>query len=366
MLGKRGSELRTRCEHPPKHHFRTSWVQPIKTHIHHVPQIAWTCPPRFLVDPNWKMEAGSESQEKHIQLHRESRIAEAIYYHKSAIPPNPYVAPNTLDFNDGSRIPVIPLDVINDETSPNDPLIPPGPTAKPGEKTTQPLLPRDEVIGTAIALVALIKSKEPGSQVDLELLIQLLCNPGMLENLTKEHGLETNQSSVITRAQPHEHSSVPVPAVGGYSTCSPSAPFSRSLPRDVRNMIEQIHSNSESQNPSSNKKVDVGKLRKLINEYGLGDDSVKRGPAAVKDAGYYRRLISLHGMAQENDKPQGSVKLTGSREQRPCVFFNGPNGCRNGSGCRFQHVKGGVGGGGQEQHGEKRMKFSGGIFGRHT
>ncbi|KAI3763090.1 hypothetical protein L1987_53540 [Smallanthus sonchifolius] len=49
---------------------------------------------------------------------------------------------------------------------------------KAGEKTTQDLVPRDEVIGIAVALVALIKSKEPGSQIDLELLPQLLCNPG--------------------------------------------------------------------------------------------------------------------------------------------------------------------------------------------
>ncbi|KAI3712289.1 hypothetical protein L1987_70840 [Smallanthus sonchifolius] len=32
--------------------------------------------------------------------------------------------------------------------------------------------------GIAVALVDLIKSKEPGSQIDLELLTQLLCNPG--------------------------------------------------------------------------------------------------------------------------------------------------------------------------------------------
>ncbi|KAI7751081.1 hypothetical protein M8C21_013196 [Ambrosia artemisiifolia] len=354
MLGKRGSELRIGCS---------------RTYIHNIRQIDWACPPRFLVDPDWKMEAGSESQETHIQLQRESRIADVIYYHKSDIPPNPYVAPNAFDLNDDSGIPVIPLEVINDETSPNDPLIPPEPTVT----STRPLLPSDEVIGTAVALVALIKSKEPGSQIDLELLIQLLCNPGILEKLTKEHGLSANQSSVITRAQPRECSSVPLPvpmpAVGGYSTWFTSTPFSRSLPQGVRNMIEQIHSNSESQNPSSNRKVDVSKLRKLVNEYGLGDDLVKRGPAVVKDADYYRRLISQHGMSQENDKPQESVKLTASQEQRPCVYFNSPKGCRRGSGCRFQHVKGGFGGGGQaveEQHGAKRMKLSGRNFGRHT
>ncbi|KAI3813602.1 hypothetical protein L1987_18330 [Smallanthus sonchifolius] len=286
------SRLRIGCENPQKQHSRTS---------------------QFLVDPNWKMEAGSESRETRIQLQRESRIAEAIYYRVSDIPPNPYVASNALDFNDSSRIPVIPLDVVNDETPPDDPLISPGSTVKVGEKTTQDLLPRDEVIGTALALVALIKSKEPGSQIDLELLTQLLCNPGMLDQLMKEHGPSANQSSVITCAQPHERSPVPLPnprpAVGSHSTRSPSAPFSPSLSRGVRNMIGQMHSNSESQNPSSNKNIDLSKIRKLINDYGvpLADGRVKPRPIVVKDADYYRRLISLHGMSQKNDKPQGSV-----------------------------------------------------------
>lgn len=41
---------------------------------------------QFIVDPNWKMEAGSESRETHVQLQRELRSAEAIYHHKSVIP----------------------------------------------------------------------------------------------------------------------------------------------------------------------------------------------------------------------------------------------------------------------------------------
>ncbi|KAK9051012.1 hypothetical protein SSX86_027637 [Deinandra increscens subsp. villosa] len=371
MLGRWGSELRIGCEHPQKQHFRASRVQPSRRSCHNIPQIDWACPPQFLVDPDWKMEAGSESQETRIQLQRESRTVEAIYYCTSNIPLNPFVASNALDFNDDNRVPVIPIDVINDETSPDDPLISTGPTVEVGEKTTQPILHRDEVIRTAVALVALIKSKEPGSQIDLELLIQLLCNPGMLDQLMREHGFSTNHSSVITRVHPQEHSSVPLPnprpAVGGYTTWSPSAPFSLSLSRGVRNMIGKIHSNSECQNPSSNKKVDLGKFRKLINEYGvhLGDDRVKPGPSVVKDAAYYRRLVSLHGMGQENDKPRGSVKQTGLQEQRLCAYFNRPNGCRLGSSCQFQHVRGGLRVVG-EQQGPKRMKLSGGNFARHT
>lgn len=263
---------------------------------------------------------------------------------------SPYVASNALDFNDVSKIPIIPIDVINDETSLDGPLISPGPTAKVGENTTQSLLPRDEVIVTAVALLALIKSKEPGSQITLKLLIQLLSNPGMLDQLMKEHGNLANQSSKITCAQPHERSSVLVPnprrPVGGVS--------------------------SESQNhPRYNKNVDIGKTRKLINEYGvhLRNDSVKIDPPVVKDANYYRRLISLHGMSQENDKPQGSVRLIGSLERRPCVYFNSPKGCMRGSSCGFKHVKGGLGGSGrgvEGRQGAKRAKLSSGNITRCT
>ncbi|KAK1439194.1 hypothetical protein QVD17_05010 [Tagetes erecta] len=320
MLGKGEIKLRIGFENPQK----TFWVQSSGTAFYNTPQVDWACPPRYLVDPDWKIEAGSESQETHIQLHRESRTVEAIYYRKSDIPPNPYVASNALDFNDVSRIPVIPLNVINDETSPDGLLISPGSTAKIGEISTQSLLPRDEVIGAAaVALVALIKSKEPGSQINLELLMKLLSNPGMPDQLIKEHEHLSNQSSVITLAQPHERSSVlvsnPRLAVGCYGP--------------------------ESQNPRPNKNVDMSKIRKLINEYGvhLQSDTVTPGPTVVKDANYYRRLVSLHGMSQENDRPQRSVKPIGFQEQRPCVYFNSLKGCRHGSCCKFQHVKVGLG-----------------------
>ena len=39
----------------------------------------------------------------------------------------------------------------------------------------------------AVALTAWIKAKEPRSNIDLKLLVQLLRNPGMLEQLTNEH-----------------------------------------------------------------------------------------------------------------------------------------------------------------------------------
>ncbi|KAI3502845.1 hypothetical protein L1887_31198 [Cichorium endivia] len=220
------------------------------------------------------METGSDSEETRVQLQRELTTHEKIYLHN--IPSNPSVESDALDFNcDDISVPVIPLDVI-DETTPNDTT---------SSTITQPLLQRDDVIGTAVALIALIKSKDSRNEIDLELLIQLLQNPGMLEKLTKEHGLSANQNSVITCARPHE---------------------SLHVPSDLgRNMMDRIYRKPESQSDGSMEvsKFDVGRVRKLINEYGecLGTDCVKTGK--IKDLDYYRRLVSQHGMVER--RPQG-------------------------------------------------------------
>ncbi|KAI3665387.1 hypothetical protein L6452_44011 [Arctium lappa] len=434
MLRKGESQLRVGRENPQQQHVRTSWVRFGGVNFHNIPQIEWACPIRFMVDPNWKMEAGSESQETHIQRQRESRIAEAIYLRDSDIPANPSVASDALGFyGDDRRVPIVPLDALNEETLPDDGGIP---LIKVEETTTQPLtipplgpqvngqplLHRDEVTGTAVALVALIKSKEPGSQIDLELLIQLLRNPGMLEQLMMEHGLSANQSTIVTSALPQEWSSVPVsiprpsrefhPVVTGSipllvpgpkpteNTWSPSVPFANSMSREVKSMINQIRNSGSQSNESmpvkiktsvpssgpSSSKYDVGKVRKLINEYGvpLGADSVKpacsSSPSAativMKDSDYYRRLISKHGVTRENPNPQGSLKRIGMspvesspQEQRPpCVYFNSPRGCKHGTSCWFRHIKVNMDGAsrGVEEQRAKRMKACDGNFGRHT
>ncbi|XP_024974862.1 zinc finger CCCH domain-containing protein 45-like [Cynara cardunculus var. scolymus] len=396
---------------------------------------------QFMVDPNWEMEAGSESQETHIQRQRESRIAEVIYLHHSDVPANPSVASDALGlYVDDSRVPIVPLDAINDDMLPDDGgnlLMTLIPTAKVEETTKQPLtfpplspqvngqtlLHRDEVTRTAVALVALIKSKEPGSQIDLELLIQLLRNPDMLEQLMMEHGLSSNQSSIVISALPKKRSSVPMsiprpsrrelhPVVTGSTslsipgppkpkaaetTWSLSVPFAHSMSREVKSMIDQIDRNSGSQSnesipvkqkayvpiPSSiSSEYNTGEVRELINEYRvpLRVDYVKPGssssPSAattvMKDSHYYRRLISKHGVTRENSNPQGSLKRIGVSlvEQRPpCVYFNSPRGCKHGPSCWFQHIKVNMDGGSrgvEEQQRAKRMKALGGNFGRHT
>ena len=41
---------------------------------------------QFLVDPDWKVETGSESKETHFQHQRESTVYEAIYFGKTYFP----------------------------------------------------------------------------------------------------------------------------------------------------------------------------------------------------------------------------------------------------------------------------------------
>nr|XP_043608374.1 zinc finger CCCH domain-containing protein 30-like [Erigeron canadensis] len=402
-----------------------------------------------MVDPDWKMEDGSESQEKHIQLKRELKTTEAFYTFNFNIPPNPSVASDALDFDgDDSKVPIIPLEVIDNETSPEDDgtsLITLSPGVEVGEITIQPLsipltpqenktpevgkplLQRDEVIAAAVALTALMKFKEPGNYIDLELLIQLLRNPGMLEHLMKHYGPSVNQRPVTICAQPHERPSVPLPVsspasnvhhpaatgttplsvnsprtpVSGYNTCSPSVPCTNSIPSEVKNTICQVrkaevHGNSSKPlatmipgpGPGPNSPtLDMAKFRKLINEYGVPSggetltpekilpalSSPRSGPVVMKDSEYYRKLVSQHGIVQESPNPQGSVKSIGmipvesKPHERPCMYYNSNKGCRRGSSCWFPHVNLERGSPvAKNKQGAKRMKLSGGNFARRT
>lgn len=297
---------------------------------------------------------------------------------------SPCIASDAVGFNDGdSSVPNIPLDVINDDDTSNDdddgvPLTTFSPSAeKVGETTRQTLLVKgrpevsllqtDEVLETAVALISSIKSKEPGNQIDFELLIQLLRNPGMLEQMMKEHQLSANQeSSSFPRPPRSIHNpviakplSVPEPKVTvGTSTTTtwyPSVPFTHSMSKGVKTMIRR---NSGSQ-ISGSSTFDMGKIRKLVNEHGVPS---RTGPVVInKDLDYYRRLISQHGtMTRENHNTEVCVKTV--EQQIPCVYFNSPRGCRRGSSCRFQHVRVMSL---EEHHGPKRMKLSDGNFVRH-
>ncbi|GJR81990.1 zinc finger CCCH domain-containing protein 6-like protein [Tanacetum coccineum] len=194
--------------------------------------------------------------------------------------------------------------------------------------------------------------------------------------------LDVSPARTVVRATPvaipgpYIKSLAKVP-VGSQTTWVPSVPFTHSMSQGVKNTIEGIHNHLDTHNPSSSK-IDLGEVRKLINEYGVplqadgyscSPSAPKTAPLVIKDSDYYRSIISQHGIAQENPNPQGPVKTVRSNEQRVCKYFNSSNGCMRGSNCWFKHVKVSTEGGTlalEEQRVAKRMKFSGGNFAGHT
>nr|GEW56451.1 zinc finger CCCH domain-containing protein 6-like [Tanacetum cinerariifolium] len=194
--------------------------------------------------------------------------------------------------------------------------------------------------------------------------------------------LEVSPARTVVRATPvaipgpYIKSLAKVP-VGSQTTWVPSVPFTHSMYQGAKNTIEGIHNHLDTHNPSSSK-IDLGEVRKLINEYGVplqadgyscSPSAPKIGPLVIKDSDYYRSIISQHGVAQENPNPQGPVKTVRSSEQRVCKYFNSSNGCMRGSNCWFKHGKVSTEGGTlalEEQRVAKRMKFSGGNFAGRT
>ncbi|ERN14449.1 hypothetical protein AMTR_s00185p00035070 [Amborella trichopoda] len=49
--------------------------------------VKWRYPPRFMINPSWKVAAGEESREVEVQNQRQFKVLEAVYPRPSSIPP---------------------------------------------------------------------------------------------------------------------------------------------------------------------------------------------------------------------------------------------------------------------------------------
>ncbi|KAG8383749.1 hypothetical protein BUALT_Bualt04G0046200 [Buddleja alternifolia] len=171
-----------------------------------IPQIKWTCPPKFCLNTGWHVAAGEGSQE--AEAHKNGEI----HLSANAIPPNSLNSPG--ENHDNSQIPVIPIIPIEEAALDTvNCLQPPISTEAPSvsrnvslsqgnlsvsgdqsvkDKSLVNML-RDleegdlEVAAAAAATVAaVIESRE---QIDTQLLIKLLTDPEMINKLIDENGL---------------------------------------------------------------------------------------------------------------------------------------------------------------------------------
>ncbi|KAL3640957.1 hypothetical protein CASFOL_015925 [Castilleja foliolosa] len=108
-------------------------------------------------------------------------------------------------------------------------------------------------------------------------------------------------------------------------------------------------------------------------------------PPVTKDMNYFKSLIQQHGGERRDSGPaqfghpstssqehhmtlKKQREMTKPKMMKPCIYFNSPKGCRNGSDCSFQHeivssAQQRVGSGIPEVQSTKRAKLNGEITG---
>ncbi|GAB4839097.1 hypothetical protein Ancab_028625 [Ancistrocladus abbreviatus] len=381
----------------------------LKQKLAEIPVIKWICPPRFILNATWLVVAGEESREVEIQSQRELRVLEAIYPRPSAIPPNPVFLDAENSVNDDQLTPLIPITPIEEEDAAGDlpcgsapppsasicshvPLLAHGAPSSlldtssytPHPLDNGKLVAQNAVIGQAdvtfaasAALTALLKSNEPSSFVDHELLVKILGNPKILEGLVKlqaapSSSQNTPSSFEGSQAAPQPLSSAPLmcdsPLHSSKSETGPSAsavtsngPFYHpngmphgvhlnptppvagvaQVPPPSNGMPHGFHLNPTppvagvAQVPppsypvSSPPAKDINYYKSLVQQHG-GEKQVQTIPPFI---GHHNQRTEVSPDSAENFKPRDCKP----KIMKPCIYFNSPKGCRHGANCAYQH-----------------------------
>lgn len=280
-----------------------------------IPVIKWKCPLRFLLDIDWQVVAGEESGEVETENKRGLKVLEAVYPRPSAIPPNPLVTVEVEnECNNDHQPPLIPVSPVEDDDAAFEPLKVPhneNPTAG------MPLNINPSIV--AAALTAITKGNEQGNVIDPDLLMKVLGNQNLLQNLVTNHGstqITPNiQASGTSLAGSSSGSFYPQPNGAGAAYSAPGVHLASSSPT-------------------------VGP------------------PAGTNDFNHYKNLIQQHGgERQEPAQQYGNNRFNQNQHieanqdlpynpkprdfrhkiMKPCIFFNSPRGCRNGTNCPYQH-----------------------------
>ncbi|KAK2408921.1 zinc finger CCCH domain-containing protein [Trifolium repens] len=206
-----------------------------KAEFSHIPKIKWECPLPFVFSSAWLVAAGEESREIEIQKLREIRVLEAVYPRHSAIPPSPSVSLDVKeeDYND-NLTPLIPLIPVEEEESMEAAVNPQpngqsqnlhkymsAPTSSCTISSDACVMPLAGVSSGSVAdiaaasdvVAAILKSKEQGGLIDMDLLVKILNDLKMIENLISEHGSKTATSNSV------------VTSTSGLKAATPSVPM---------------------------------------------------------------------------------------------------------------------------------------------
>ncbi|XP_015692220.1 zinc finger CCCH domain-containing protein 30 [Oryza brachyantha] len=386
----------------------------LKIDISQIPLIRWKCPPHILLDQDWHIVSGEESKEIEIQNERINGVLEAIYPRPSNIPPNPFLSSDVKDSHfDDSKTLLVPLIPLEDDDASDQLEGPPldlpnnyqlsdkydsaNINAQRVSKTpitTEQQQPcgyigaissgitiQPDVEAAARAIIQTVQSNQNGSMIDKDLLFKILSDPSQLERLMKECGpTRPEQSSSSSAVSPSV--SIPPPQI----TANAPAPFSDHMgtfhstnptlppPPPMMNRL-----------PSTIPSVDMNPLPS-------SSPAMNYGSVPARGIGYYKTLIHQHGgerqehpfeqhgmqfgMYRQPGPPQngGVDGINGAsmvsrdakvRPMKPCAYFNGPKGCRNGANCTFLHDASAPTRKDQKQKGSKRIKLDNAIGGRN-
>lgn len=232
----------------------------------------------------------------------------------------------------------------------------------------------DIVAAAQAALTSVMSNSDSGTLIDRDLLIKILSNPKMVEQLVTNHGGSSsaqNPPSVSTQNMP-QSSIVPSMPIMGVQTMAPSS----SQHVQSSNLRSSIHSMPSTSNqftpnfrpmpmanitrpeliPPSTATTNgpiypPSRIGSIPNQrpsapHGISAPSPSVGGPMAKDINYYKSLIQQHGEEKRevlpqfsNQEPSNIMKSRDSKPRimKPCMYFNGPRGCRNGTNCPFQH-----------------------------
>ncbi|GLT39226.1 hypothetical protein SLA2020_134320 [Shorea laevis] len=245
----------------------------LKNVTSHIPRIQWKCPPKFVVNPNWQVVAGEESEEVEAEKLRESRVLEAVYPRLSSVPPSPSVLLDIKDeYYDDSQTLLVPLTPIEDEEDTEVPSaeFPPQANTSQGlyvsripntahhngavlelpanEKPATGISP-DAMVAASAVLTTIMKSKGQGSMIDADLLVKILSDPKTVETLVKDHRAPlTNANAPVAAVSTPTSGGISAPSFVSKSATAPaplpcpkSAPGLPPMPLANRNLNRLLH-----------------------------------------------------------------------------------------------------------------------------
>lgn len=195
----------------------------LKNKIAQIPVIKWSRPPPFVLDIQWRVAAGEESNDMEVQKQREMRVLEAIYPRESSIPPNPSMVAGEETLHNDQNTPVIPITSVEEEEV-ADPSFGTAIPTNAVSSTAQvlqsgvpvsnrsagnnlpvhgisspgvaPSMEPDAVAQVQAALTAFMADNGQGNLIDRELLIKILSDPKIVGQFFTHQGVGTSSHSV--------------------------------------------------------------------------------------------------------------------------------------------------------------------------